>query len=157
MEGSDMIEITNDLIDQIYLNEKHITEDVSWFQHGDRYKLTSRISCHGILGEMKLHGYWNSKYKKLALNITLNKQDIIRYDTTNHPPDYQPTGELVQGPHKHKGSKEFQGIYRVWSIPRTEIDPVDPNRAIKEFFREINIHLNGKYTRIQKNLVEFLS
>jgi len=147
------MDITDELFQSFYREEKIIDTDISWDKHGDAYItntvqiMNQQISDYDVNFVCKI-----DKYEVLAFVIyySKNRQFLVKYDTKRHPPNQKDkhTKNKMDDPHKHKFKEGCRKNLTAKIIPNTEIDRYDINKAFFDFLIECNIRMEGKYSSL---------
>lgn len=147
------MEITDDIFQSFYAEEKIIDSDIKWTRVGEAYItnhvpiITEAITEYDVNLVCKV-----TKYNNWAFTIyySKNKQILVKYDTIKHPPNQRDkhTNKKMNEPHKHKFKEGCRRNLTAKIIPEEEIDRRDVNKAIGQFFEECNIRLEGNYTAL---------
>jgi len=138
--------LTNELIYRIYTSPKEILEDeITWIEENGKFKINATVQCDLVQNRIRFHGWFNPHYKQMAFNLIMDdktgEKNIIRYDEKIHPSNYRPTGDSLDGPHKHIGSEIFGDGYTYFKV--NNIPAHNPNQGLEEFFKELNITYSG--------------
>lgn len=139
------MEITDEIFQSFYAEEKIIDSDIIWKRRGDAYItehidiINNTINDYPITLICKI-----DRYKKYAFNIVYRKsQTLVRYDMKKHSPSFKDkcSGQQLIEPHKHKFKKGCPRDLKAKIIPEKEITRNDINKALGQFFVVVNLRI----------------
>ncbi len=148
------MEITDDIFQSFYLEEKVIDSDVVWKRFGESY-ITEHLEIMNetitdyevtLIGKVDDNNYFAFiivyRYRK--------SKELVKYDKTIHSPNYidSCSKQQLMKPHKHKFKKGCKKDLEAKIISNSEIDRNDVNKAFYQFLEECNIRLEGTYIPI---------
>jgi len=146
--------IDDDLFRQFYLEPKVIDDDLSWKHVGEGRLVIKDVSImSNVLHDKEIRLFCKQNiYNDFSFIIVYysdEKIELVKYDKRPHPPSFidKCTGSPIREPHKHKFKEGYpHGCRKI--IPDSEIDRIDVNKAIFQFFDECNISLIGEYEKL---------
>jgi hypothetical protein len=131
--------ITIEEADLLYQVPKYITEDLKWERSGHTLKIKADVFTESADRLI----FYATKGRTFSFSLVYRGASVIRrFDMKPHK---NPDGKILYGPHKHF-SHDKMAQSEAYLVE--DINPMNVNEAIMQFFKECNISLEGAYDTI---------